>query len=181
MKNVSTLLTLSVLTSLYAFATTQNPATPSPKVYQLLQGSTVQTIQQKRGLAVDMEYQSQHVGVNQLSQVNITLLTHLTKGILRVDVSSENDALEGIKQNQYKFILLEIAQENRFPIHLELKSEKEGIHYVNLEVTLEGDETRLFSVPVNIGKVEKVLQKKAVTLNDEGDSMSISQAVEEIK
>jgi hypothetical protein len=181
MRIVTKTLALTLLTSVLVLANTAKVSEPTQKVYQVLEGSTMQGIEQKRGLAVDIEYKSEHVGVNQLSQVNIVLLTHLNKGILNVDVSSMNNTLEGIKPNNYKFVLVEIAEENKFPINLQVKSEKEGIHYVNLNVSLEGDESRLFSVPVNIGKVDKALQKKALTPNSDGDVMSISQAVEEIK
>jgi len=187
MKILTTTLALTLLATLVTFANTAKVSEPSKKVYQVLEGSTMKSIQgnksiyQKRGLAVDLEYQSQHVGINQVSEVNITVMTHLTKGILNVELSSANDTLEGIKESNYKFVLLEIAQENKFPINLEVKSEKEGIHYINLNVTLEGDETRLFSVPVNIGKVDTVLQKKPLAFRSNGDSMTVSKAVEEIK
>lgn len=181
MKILTTTLALALLATLVTFANTAKVSEPSNKVYQVLEGSTLQSIHQKRGLAVDIEYQSEHVGINQVSEVNITVMTQLTKGILNVELSSANDTLEGIKGSHYKFALLEIAQENNFPINLEVKSEKEGIHYINLKVTLEGDETRLFSVPVNIGKVDTVLQKKPLAFRTNGDSMTVSKAVEEIK
>lgn len=181
MRILTTTLAVALLTPMYLFANTAKILEPTKKVYQVLEGSSMQGIEQKRGLAVDIEYKSEHVGVNQLSQVNIVLSTHLTKGILNVDITSMNNTLEGIKPNNYKFVLLERAEENAFPINLEVKSEKEGIHYINLKVSLEGDETRVLSVPVNVGKVDKVLQKKALTSSSDGDAMTVSQAVEEIK
>jgi hypothetical protein len=180
-KTLTTTLALTLLTSIYTFANTAKVSEPTKKVYEVLEGSSSKVVEQKRGLAVDIEYKSEHVGVNQLSQVNIILLTHLTQGTLSVDVSSIDNTLEGIKQNNHKFELLEVAEENKFPIDLQVKSEKEGIHYITLTVSLEGDETRVFSVPVNIGKVDTTLQKKSTVPRGDGNAMSISQAVEEIK
>jgi hypothetical protein len=181
MKIVSTTLALTLLASLYTFANTAKVSEPSKKVYQVLQGDSSQAIEHKRGLAVDLEYSSEHVDVNQLSQVEITLLTQLKKGTLTVELSSMNGALEGIKQTQYQFELMEVSGENKFPINLQVKSDKEGIHYINLTVSLEGDETRVMAVPVNVGEVSKTIQKQTLTTREDGDTMRVSQAVEEIK
>lgn len=178
MKTLKTILASTILLSIGASAMTDKVLEPSKKVYEVLKGDTKGQIS-KSGLAVDMSYKSEHVDVSEISKVHITLTTSLKVGDLKVKLTALDDKLEGLNEENLEFKLSN--SNNTFPIDLEVGSTKEGIHYINLEVTVANEGARIFVVPVNIGTISSKIENKAVNTTKDGKTISVSSAEEEIK
>lgn len=179
MKTFKTILVGTLLTSVMSFANTAKVNEPTKKIYQVLQGDSVDS-DKKSGLAIDLKYKSQHVDVGESSDVNITLTTGLKEGTLNVKLRALDNQLEGIGKEDITFNLLN-SKSNSFPINLEVSSEEEGIHYINVDLSVEGQGARVFAVPVYIGTVANKIENKAIEKTEEGAAISISNAEEEIK
>jgi len=147
-------------------------------VYEVLEGDTSK-IELKPGLAVDVKYKSEHVDVGMSADVNITISTKLNKGILKVNLRALKENTINVKQKDLEFTLTQ--GENSFPINLQLSSEDNGIHYINLTMSVEGQGSRVVTVPVNVGTVSKKLDNKKIERTSTGTSISVSSAQEEIK
>jgi hypothetical protein len=173
------ILTGTLLSSVVTFANAEKEIVPVKKVYQVLEGDSME-IKGKPGLAIDLSYKSQHVEVGEVSDVNITLVTELNKGTLKVNMKALEDDLTGIEEEDLEFTISG-PKVNYFPINLEVSSATEGIHYINLNLSVEGEGSRVFAVPVNIGTVSNKIENKTVETTDEGMTISVSSADEEIK
>jgi hypothetical protein len=133
----------------------------------------------KTGVAVDIAYKAQHVNVGELSDVNITVSTTLSKGILKVNLRGLDDDIVGIDTSNMEFELSKMK--NSFPINLQLSSSTEGIHYLNVSVTVEGQGSRVLAIPLNVGIISNKIGNQANEKNSNGKVISISRAEEEIK
>ena len=178
MKIVKTLLIATLLTSIGAMAMTNKVNDENKVVYEVLEGDTSK-IELKPGLAVDVKYKSEHVDVGMSADVNITISTKLNKGILKVNLRALKENTINVKQKDLEFTLTQ--GENSFPINLQLSSEDNGIHYINLTMSVEGQGSRVVTVPVNVGTVSKKLDNKKIERTSTGTSISVSSAQEEIK
>ncbi|CAA6805585.1 MAG: Unknown protein [uncultured Sulfurovum sp.] len=178
MKKLTIIVASTLLLSVSAIAMTVKVEGTSKKVYEVLEGDTMQ-IEGKRGLEVDLTYKSEHVDVGETSDVNILLHTKINSGILKVNVKGLDDALVGLEEQNLEF---KLSNNNKtFPIDLQLSSAKEGIHYINLTLLVEGQGSRVLAVPVNIGNISAKINNKSVETTPNGVAISVSSAQEDIK
>jgi len=178
MKTLKMILALTLLLSVSSMAMTSKVKEPTKIVYEVLEGTTVGQVS-KTGVAVDIAYKTQHVDVGESSDVNITISTTLSEGMLKVNLRGLEDDITGVDTSNHEFTLSK--NKNSFPINLQLSSSTEGIHYLNVSVTVEGQGTRVLAVPLNVGTVSKSMKNQMNTTNSEGKVISISSAEEEIK
>jgi len=180
MKIVKTLLIATLLTSIGAMAMTNKVNDENKVVYEVLEGDTSK-IELKPGLAVDVKYKSEHVDVGMSADVdvNITISTKLNKGILKVNLRALKENTINVEQKDLEFTLTQ--GENSFPINLQLSSENNGIHYINLTMSVAGQGSRVVTVPFNVGTISDKLNNKEIEKTGAGTSISVSRAEEEIK
>jgi len=174
------ILTILLTGSVFTVANTAKVTEPTKHVYQVLDGESFNKHKKKLALAADLAYSSEHVGVDEISDINITITTSLQSGILQVNLSALDEDLKGLAKEDMEF-KLSASEENSFPINLQVSSEVEGIHYINLTLSVEGEGANVFVVPVNVGEVANVLSNKKLETTDEGIAISVSQAQEEIQ
>jgi hypothetical protein len=178
MKTLKILLASTLLLSVPAMALTSKVKEPTKKVYSVLEGTTVNQVA-KPGLAVDLSYTSQHVEVGELSDINVTLLTSLSKGILKVKIKALDTEVDGVAEQNLEFDLSQ--GDKSFPIHLQLSSESSGIHYINFTLSVDGEGSRVLVVPFNVGTISSKVENKAPKTTNDGTVISVSSAEEEIK
>ncbi len=178
MKKLKMILILMLMMNLSAVAMTAKVKDEDKTIYRLLEGET-QNQMGKPGLAVDLSYKSEHVEVGEVSDVNITLISQLKQGTLKVKVAPLNESLVGLEEQNFEFKLSE--SKRSFPINLQVGSSQSGIYYINLIVSLEGEGSRVLAVPVHIGETASKIENKQLERTDNGIAISVSSAQEEIK
>ncbi len=140
----------------------------------------------KPGAPIDMTYNSEKVDRNEASDVNITLTTSITKGMLSVSINLDEN-LSSINEfdNNLNFEIMPSQQD--FLINLQVKSEHSGLYYIKLLTKVDkgyGIKLRSFAVPIYIGEKAGILKKgidpqmKALS---SGENISISKAIETIE
>jgi len=178
MRKLKNIVASTLLVSVSLMAMTAKVTPPTKTVHSLLKGTTLNQIS-KTGVALNISYTTQHVNVGELSDVNLTITTPLTEGKLKVNLRGLNDAIVGINRSDIAFTLGQNKQS--FPIHLQLSSATEGLHYLNVSATVEGQGTRVLAVPLKVGLVTNVMKNKINTVSSDGKVISVSSAQEEIK
>lgn len=181
MKILKTLLIAILLTNIGALAMTikgKNESNTSKVVYKVLGGDSSE-VDGKPGLSVNVKHKSEHVNVGVSADVNITISTELNEGVLKVNLRALKENTTDLAEENLEFRLTKGV--NSFPINVQLSSEINGIHYINLTMSVEGQGSRVITVPVNIGTISEKLNSKAVERTDKGIAISVSSAQEEIK
>jgi len=178
MKTLKILLVGTLLLIVPAMALTLKVKEPTKKVYTVLEGTTVNQVA-KPGLAVDLSYKSQHVEVGEVSDINVTLLTSLSKGILKVKINALDTEVDGTEEQDLEFDLSQ--GDKSFPIHLQLSSKSSGVHYINFTLSVEGEGSRVLVVPFKVGTISAKVENKALKTTNNGTVISVSSAEEEIK
>jgi len=179
MQIVKTILITTIVTNTGVMAMTSKAKNDENKVvYEVLTGDT-NSVQGKPALAVDVNYKSQHVDVGVKSDVSITISTRLTKGILKVNLRSLNEKSIDLEERDLEFTLTKGT--NSFPIKLKVSSSENGIHYINLTMSVEGEGSRVVVIPVNVGTISHKVENKALEKTGNGVVISVSNAEEEIK
>jgi hypothetical protein len=178
MKTLKIILASTLLLSVSSMAMSSKIKEENKTIYTVLEGNSM-NVMSKPGLAVDLDYKSEHVAVGAVSNVNITLITELNSGTLKVNIKALDEGLIGLEEQNLEFELSESL--NRFPINLKVGSALDGIHYINLVLSVEGQGSRVLVVPVNIGTISSKVTNKAIERTDKGIAISVSPAEEEIK
>jgi len=177
MKLLKMLAIATLLTPVSMMAMTAKIKSDDKKIYEVLKGDTRGSYM-KPGLAVDLNYSAEHVEVGEVADINISIITHLSEGTLKVDLKSLEEALN----IEEKHLTFELSKgENVFPINLQVSSAQEGKYYVTVFILLEDNGGRVFDVPVQVGTVNQKLSTKNVEITDEGVAVSSSPAQEEIQ
>ena len=178
MKTLKIIVASTLLMSVSSMALTSKVKEQDKKIYTVLEGTTVNQVA-KSGLSVELSYKTQHVDVGEKSDVNVTITTGLSKGIMKVNIRPLDNDLDGFTEQNLEF---DLAQgEGSFPINLEVSSSVDGIHYLNFTISVEGEGARVLAVPVNVGTISNKINNKAVETTDKGVAISVSSAEEEIK
>ena len=179
MKTLKTLLIATLLTNVGAMAMTSKvKANENKVVYEVLTGDS-SSVQGKSGLPVNVQYKSQHVDVGVSSDINITISTGLSKGILKVNMRALKEHSVDLEEKDLEFTLRK--GQNSFPLNFQVTSQESGIYYINITMSVAGQGSRVVAVPVNIGTVSNKIENKAVKKTDKGVAISVSSAEEEIK
>ena len=140
----------------------------------------------KPGAAINMNYSSQRVDINEFSDVNITLTTTIPKGTVLVEVNLDKklSALSDFEKN----LMFPVSSRNEdFIIKLQVKSEQVGLYYIRLLVKVDegyGVKLRSFAIPIYVGE-EKEIKKNRANIQmkafGRGENISVSKAIESIK
>jgi hypothetical protein len=178
MKRLKTVLVAMLLTSVGAMAMTAKVKDENKIVYAVLEGDSTK-VHGKPGLSVDVKYKSEHVDIGVSADVNITISTGLSRGVLKVNLRPLKENTIDLAEQDLEFSLAKGG--NTFPINLQVSSEENGIHYINLTMSVEGQSSRVVTVPVNIGTISEKLNTKEVQRTDKGVAISVSAAQEEIR
>ena len=152
--------------------------TQPKRVYEVLKGDTSKMMQ-KGGSSVTIHYSSEHVDVDTISKVHLTLSTPKSKGVLNVEVYPRKKVLEGVEHRNYKFPLK--LSNNEFTIDLEPFSLKEGRFYINIIASIEKERPKILAIPVEVGDISKNSLKYTVYKTKKGEQLHIMKAEEEIK
>ena len=164
-----------LLLSLFTIETMAMSA--KPQKIEKLSGTTLGTYQ-KPGAPVNMTYTSEHPQVGQTAMVEIDLITSQASGKMRVSIHPD-DTLESVGEFTPRVIFNLRADQTHYPIKLQVRSQKEGRHYIRLMVKMDKSGFRAFAIPVNIGTVD-TLQQKPTSTTPHTQQLHISPAEETI-
>jgi len=163
-----------------------NSTTLQVEIDNIEHGSTLRGYS-KPGAPIDMEFNTTRVKVNEISDVNITLMTAVNSGVLDVQLNLDKNltTLEPLDEN----LTFQISPAHKeFKLDFQVKSENEGLYYIRMLTKIDngfGPKLRSFAVPVYIGEKPKTLTTKAVTSRmkalSNGENISVSKAVETIR
>ena len=148
------------------------------RVYEVLKGDTSK-IMQKGGSSITVRYSSEHIDVDTPSRVHITLSTPKSEGVINVEVSPREKALEGVEHRVYQFPLS--LSNHEFSIDLEPFSLKEGRFYISLIASIQGERPKVLSIPIEVGDVSRNSIKSIAYKTQKGEKLHIMKAQEEIK
>ena len=133
----------------------------------------------KPGAPVDIRYTSEHVEVDEVSRVDIVLLSSPTTGTMKVKIKLDKELNEISTTEKYlSFDLSEGKKE--YPIDLQVSADEDGLYYIKLHVVIKGKGMRAFAVPVYFGEGQLKTQKAAVEKTQKGEKISVSAAEETI-
>ncbi|CAA6818042.1 MAG: Unknown protein [uncultured Sulfurovum sp.] len=179
MKTFKIILASTLLLNIYAMAQTAKIKEEKTKViYGINEGTTIDK-PAKPGLAVDLAYKSQHVAAGETSDVNITLITELKTGVLKVNLTPLDKTSITVAEQNLEF---QLSNEiNKLPIDVVVGTINNGTYYINLRLSVEGEGSRVLVVPVKVGTISSKISNKEVETTDKGLSISVSSAQEEIK
>ena len=150
---------------------------------KIVKGTTVGHYQ-KPGAPIDINYSSTRVGLNEISDVNISLITSVKSGDMEVNIDiDKNLKVEGENYNKITFSL--DPNEKEYNINLKLLSSKDGLYYVRLLTKIDNENSlkmRAFAVPIYVGNGQlkrktNQLIRKAMS----GENLSISKAEETVE
>lgn len=136
---------------------------------------------QKRGAPVSVSSSVQKVKVNEESKIDITLLTGVKNGLLKVKINTlDKDLQLNLDSNNITFNL--DSKINKYPISLSAISNKEGRYYINLFIKIINSknqiQSRVVSIPVQIGKSTNNLKtKKTYKLNNKFKALKAIETV----
>jgi hypothetical protein len=167
MKNLKTIVLSTIFMSVLSIA---NPLKIEKKVNNTIG---------KKGLLIALTHQSKHVEVDEISIMELNVTTQLKKGILKVNIKSLDNSLNGIDKTYLEFEISETKQS--FPIEFQVSSHNAGIHYINFTFSMKNQPSRVIVVPVNIGTVNNKLSNKALQKNELNMNISVSKAEETIE
>ena len=134
----------------------------------------------KPGAAVDISYTTKRVATDEVSNIDITLSSGLTKGDVSVKVNLDDNLIE--ESSLEKELTYQLNERNNdYKINLDVLSEEEGLFYIRLLVTIDGTRSRSFAIPVYVGEnIQNKQSLKPVITNSNGDRLSVSIAKESI-
>ena len=133
----------------------------------------------KPGAPVDIRYETQHVNVGAVSDINIILTSSSTMGTMKVTVKVDK-SLDEIS-NIEKHLLFDLGKgEKEYPMALQVSADEDGLYYIKLLISIKGKGMRAFAVPVYVGDAVLKTKKAAVEKTEKGENISISAAQETI-
>ncbi len=139
---------------------------------------------QKPGAPIDIIYSSTKVGLNEISDVNISLVTTVKSGEMEVNIDVDKDLkVDGENYNKITFSLN--PNEKNYNINLKVSGSKDGLYYVRLLTKMNsknGAKMRVFAVPVYVGN-GKLKQKSNQLIMKAlgGENISVSKAQETVE
>lgn len=134
----------------------------------------------KPGAPVQIAYTSEHVNTNEVSKVDIILTSSATTGTMKVKVHIDKALDEETKIGKKIYFDIDPAKKE-YLLSLSVSSQSEGLHYIKLQIEIQGKGMRAFAIPVHIGDTKSNQTKKILEKNTHGENLSISDAVETIK
>lgn len=139
---------------------------------------------QKPGAPIDIRYKATKVGLTEVSDINITLITALNSGDMVVEIDFDKKLKrESESYNSIRFSLSDST--NEYKLNFRASSAEDGLYYIKLLAKIEdGDNKRMraMAVPVYVGdgrlkrKGNRVIMKSVG-----GENISVSKAEETIE
>lgn len=130
---------------------------------------------------VQMNYSSDSVEKNQISNILISLRTHLKSGKLEVNISKDNqlDIIELSDKKDFKIS----AEKNSYDINMKVSSNQDGIFYIKLLAKISNDNLSdakytSFVIPVDVGDINA--KAKKIRRLDTKENLIIFKAVESV-
>ena len=165
------LASMILLTTMMAFtAKVEKPA--------LIKGTSVGKYA-KPGAPVDIRYETQHVNIGAISDINIILTSSSTMGTMKVIVKVDK-GLDEVSSVE-KHLSFDLSEgKNEYPIALQVSADEDGLYYIKLLVSIKGKGMRAFVVPVYVGDGVLKTKKAAVEKTEKGENISVSAGQETI-
>jgi hypothetical protein len=139
---------------------------------------------QKPGAPIDITYESLKVGVNETSDVKISLTTTLTSGDMEVDIDFDKD-LKTIGDVYNKMTFSLNPNSKSYDINMQVSSSKDGLYYIRLLTKVNsgsGAKMRAFAVPIYVGDGQLKRKSKQLLMKAlGGENLSISNAEETVE
>jgi hypothetical protein len=150
---------------------------------KIVKGTTIGHYQ-KPGAPIDIIYSSTRVALNEISDVNISLVTSVKSGDMEVDIDvDKNLKVEGESYSKITFSL--DPNEKDYNFNLKVSGSKDGLYYIRLLTKIangNGAKMRAFAVPIYVGNGK--LKSKSTQLIMKalgGEHLSISKAQESVE
>jgi hypothetical protein len=176
MKKTTTILSCLLMTSLTG-------EIAMAKDTKIVEGTTVGHYQ-KPGAPIDVTYKATKVGLNEVSEINVTLTTALSSGEMIVSIDFDKKLKrESEEYDSIRFALSKAT--NDYNLNFKASALEDGLYYIRLLAKIEdGSNTqmRAMAVPVYIG--DGKLKKKGnrvIMKAISGENISISKAEETIE
>jgi hypothetical protein len=131
----------------------------------------------KPGAPVDLTFTSQNVDPGEVSEINIVLTTSVNTGKMEVSIK-RGKGLDLAKETDRSLDFTLGQSTNEYPLALFVTAEKDGVYYIKLLVSIEGEGSRAFAVPVFIGEGRVKKSKTPQNKSASGENISVSKAVE---
>jgi len=149
----------------------------------IVKGTTIGHYQ-KPGAPVDINYSSTRVGIDEVSDINISLITSLKSGDMDVKINLDNNLEQiGDKYSSISFTLS--PNQKTYDINLKVKCAKDGLYYIRLLAKVNsgsGVQMRALAVPVYVGDGQlKKRSKQIIMKSMSGENISVSKAEETIE
>lgn len=133
----------------------------------------------KPGAPVDIRYETQHVEVGEVSDINIMLSSSSTIGTMKVKVKVDK-GLDEVSSVE-KHLSFDLSKgKGEYPIVLQVSADENGLYYIKLHVSIKGQGMRAFAVPVYIGDAVLKTKKTVVEKTEKGENISVTAAEETI-
>lgn len=139
---------------------------------------------QKPGAPIDIKYKATKVGLNEVSDINVTLITSLDSGEMIVDISfDEKLKRESESYDSMRFALSKST--NSYELNFKASSSEDGLYYIRLLAKIENEGStrmRAMAVPIYVG--DGKLKKKGnrvIMKAMSGENISVSKAEETIE
>jgi len=138
---------------------------------------------QKPGAPIELSFKSTRVGLDEVSDINISLSTALKSGDIEVSINIDEN-LQKINNIDDKIIFNISAEKKSYNINLKISGTNNGLYYVRLLTKVKTDssnKTRAFAIPVYIGDGQlKHRTNQLMKKDNNGENISISKGEEEI-
>ncbi len=140
---------------------------------QQLEGTSIGHYQ-KPGAAVDINYSTDIVQASEASTVHITLSSPVTEGRLEISLSTEGRGLILPKAHSYGFDMN--SQTRSHSMELSVYADEEDRYYITLVAKIvkkEHIESRVFSIPVQVGLNQKIKKPNKNLIQENGTGRKI--------
>ncbi|HHB94698.1 MAG TPA: hypothetical protein ENK88_06105 [Campylobacterales bacterium] len=153
------------------------------KEFKVAKGTTIGSYH-KPGAPVDINYSSTRVGLNEIADINISLITSLKSGEMEVKIDVDKN-LEPIGE-VYDNISFSISpNQKEYDINMRVKGSKDGLYYIRLLAKIDsasGAKMRALAVPVYIGDGQLKKKSNSMVMKAmSGENISVSKAEETIE
>jgi hypothetical protein len=151
---------------------------------KIAEGTTIGHYQ-KPGAPINITYKATKVGLNEVSDINVTLTTALTSGDMVVEIDfDEKLKREGDEvYDSMRFALSDSTHE--YKLNFKASSAEDGLYYIRLLAKIENksnNRMRAMAVPVYIGNGKLKRKGNRVIMKAiGGENISVSKAEETIE
>jgi hypothetical protein len=151
--------------------------------YKIAEGTTVGEYQ-KPGAPISVTYKAKKVGLNEVSDINVTLTTAISSGEMIVNIAFDNKLKRVSEAFDTMRFPLSIST-NEYKLNFKASASEDGLYYIRLLAKIEdGEHTRMrvMAVPIYVGNGRLKRKGNHVIMKAmSGENISISKAEETIE